>query len=423
MEGMTLFSGFGAADLGMTAAGIQMVAGIEYDPAIAEVARANGHAVDVIDIRLADPRRYMGIDVLHASPVCTRASVANSSAAVNDDGLKEAALDIECAEATARFIDALRPKIFTLENVFGYRKFKSWRRIADTLDRLGYWWTLDHVNSADMGVPQTRRRMIVRAIHGAMVPSLPAPEPWIGWYQAIEDLIPTLPASAFAPWQLARLPVELSTFMMAGSGNTNFEEAYPGHGIRLAGNPAHTVTTVTQDGGSLPRAFLVQGTNANGITVNHVDDPCAAVMATAHSKSAMPRAFLVNTRELHGNDGANYTTVTGDQPVYTVASTSAASRHVAFLVAGANATHDNCARMDDEPAWTIGDVNRVGNIPRAWLSQGRIVKLTPRCLARFQTFPDSYQLPDKAALACRGIGNAVPALLIEKIYRQLLTGL
>jgi len=47
-----------------------------------------------------------------------------------------------------------------------------------------------------------------------------------------------------------------------------------------------------------------------------------------------------------------------------------------------------------------------------------VVKLTPRALARLQSFPDSYILPDKNTLACFGIGNAVPPLMVEKLYRQ-----
>ena len=46
---------------------------------------------------------------------------------------------------------------------------------------------------------------------------------------------------------------------------------------------------------------------------------------------------------------------------------------------------------------------------------GRVVKLSPRCLARLQSFPDSYALPERAALACEGIGNAVPCLLAQRI--------
>ena len=60
------------------------------------------------------------------------------------------------------------------------------------------------------------------------------------------------------------------------------------------------------------------------------------------------------------------------------------------------------------------------NPMRAWLSSGRVVKMTPRALARFQSLPDSYILPDKASLACTVIGNMVPSLLMQQIVEPLL---
>lgn len=48
--------------------------------------------------------------------------------------------------------------------------------------------------------------------------------------------------------------------------------------------------------------------------------------------------------------------------------------------------------------------------------------MTTRALARFQSFPDWYQLPDNNSLACKGIGNAVPPLFMEKMYNALLAG-
>jgi site-specific DNA-cytosine methylase len=36
-------------------------------------------------------------------------------------------------------------------------------------------------------------------------------------------------------------------------------------------------------------------------------------------------------------------------------------------------------------------------------------------LARFQSFPDWYELPERNALACKIIGNAVPPLLMRRV--------
>ena len=182
------------------------------------------------------------------------------------------------------------------------------------------------LNSADYFVPQTRRRFIFRAVQGLLRP-MPAPSRWMGWYEAIEDLIDTLPASEFAPWQLARLPAEPQTFLAAGSGNTNFNDATPGFGMRESDEPSHVISA--DGGGRIPRAF---------ITRHRIDHY---------------RAFIV------------------------------------------------------------------GALPHAWLSQGRVVKMTPRALARFQSFPDWYQLPGNISLACKIIGNAVPPLMYKAIAESL----
>ena len=50
---------------------------------------------------------------------------------------------------------------------------------------------------------------------------------------------------------------------------------------------------------------------------------------------------------------------------------------------------------------------------------GRVVSMSPRCLARFQSFPDSYRLPDGRALAAKVIGNAVPPLLMQRVAQSM----
>jgi len=66
------------------------------------------------------------------------------------------------------------------------------------------------------------------------------------------------------------------------------------------------------------------------------------------------------------------------------------------------------------PSPTITSNHGAGKY-RAFVN-GRVVKMTPRALARFQSFPDWYELPDSASLAAKGIGNAVPPLFAERLY-------
>ena len=407
----TLFQGFGGVDIGAQAAGIEHAWGLEYAADIAGVAAANGFSAVVADILDVNPRDFKYVDVLHASPPCP-----NFSNAKRDRG--ETTHDIAMADAVVEFIRVIQPRVFTLENVIGYRNAVGFANILAVLNELGYLYDVAHINAADFGVPQTRRRLWVRAMRGGLIPSLPPAEPWVGWYQAIEDLIPGLPESKFAPWQLARLPEELKVELYgAGGYNGNIVSA----GIDA---PAFTVTANTNQGSQL-RAFLVGGANtsraqaAPGVGVSDFDEPSRVVNA---SNAIAWRAFIVDDQN-NGNpdrNGERGLTIRGSvSPMFTVSATQTRCSIRTYLLPSSGHTKDGggASREDAAPSPTIRSTQ--GQM-RSWLTDGRVVAMTPRCLARFQSFPDWYELPDKNALACRGIGNAVPPLLYEKLIRQFI---
>lgn len=364
-----LFTGFGGATLGAINAGLKPIFGIEYDAKIAAVANDNlgGHVI-VANILDVDPHTLSCVDVLHASPPCPNFSQAKT------DG-KETDLDKALAGKVNQFIHVLKPRIFTLENVYQYRNSESWAMIQDNLFSMGYWVSIEHVNAADYGVPQTRQRMIVRAVQGGWIPYLPAAQRWVGWYEAIEDLIPTLPESQFAPWQLKRLPEQLQTLAF---GN-NAQEW--GDSVVYEQEPFHTV--IAQTGGRA-RAFIIEGSAAGednkfNLPIRMGDEPVFTMRAQQNN----PRAFLID----HSNAGRDATLLDGEKPAMTI------------------------------QAW---HGRRTSHMPHAYLSQGKVVSMTPRALARFQSFPDTYRLPDSKTLAARGIGNAVAPLLYQRIIEGLL---
>ena len=371
MRGATLFSGGGGAEA-LLRSHINFVHAVEYDAHIAAVYAANiGPHVQVARVEDVDYSLWGALDYLHASPVCKEYSAAKTNGAEGEGDLSSAAAVVRCLEAT-------QPRVFTLENVGAYQHGQAFRLIVQWLNHNGYMWHAEVLNAADFGVPQTRRRLILRAVRDALLPTLPPPVKWVGWYAAIEDLIPELPESQFAPWQEKRLPQELTCEpFMVGGANTSDDQAAAGVGVSLRAQPTRTVNASNAQHW---RAFIVDGqTNDAGacVTVPHSDAPMYTVSASCDRRPA--RAFLVS-------GGNSYTPIlAGDAP---------------------------SVKLGASPSTAAGH--------RAWLTTGRVVKMTPRALARFQSFPDWYELPAKASLACTIIGNAAPSLLMQQIVEPLL---
>ena len=389
----SLFTGGGLFDMGAIAAGYAPIWGIEWDDKIAAVARSNGLNVSTADVTKVDFSLLERPDHLHASPPCPNFSIAKANA-------EETEFDKAMAEAVCRAVETLKPDTFTLENVVGYRKSESFKRITATLTSLGYFWDAANLNSADFGVPQTRRRLFIRASRIGLLRPYPAAKPWVGWYSAIEDLIDTLPETEFAPWQIARLPEEYKTFLLwqgsrhlpkqasepantitsnsnqtgikafilAGAGNTNLAEAEPGRGVRYEEEPAHTVAA--GNGGRIPKAFIVRTLNAEYTDqVVYEDKPSPTVTTNFHGRA---RAFVVSG----GSAGKNILVADGTEPIFTIKANAGAREPVRASI-------------------------------------GRVVKMTIQALGRFQTVPDTYK-----GLTTKINGNGVPCLMAQGVLES-----
>jgi DNA (cytosine-5)-methyltransferase 1 len=407
----TLFSGGGGADIGLSGAGLDVKWGLEHDEEIAQVARDNGLNIHTADVTEVDPSWYERVDVLHASPPCPNFSVAKTGGEETDE-------DVSLAEATVRFADEIEPQLFTLENVWGYRKSRSWKLIREHLQRSGYDWNAWKMNAANYGVPQTRKRMIVAARKDGPRPKRPpathAEEPssgglfggdlneWVGWYEAIDDLIPDLPETELADWQKERLPDELI--------ETTIVDTQPNARGDCRQQQQPTKTVAADPAGGAPRAVLVNtnwsGENRSKVCRREETDPA---FAGTVSDGGRLRAVLVDVKPANF-DGDLQSIENG--PMVTVSANTPKHPPRAVLVPGGNAS-SFVTRGDGEPSRTISNTERVGNRDRAVMGR-RVVQMMPRALARFQTFPDEYELPDSKSLACRIIGNAVPPLLMQK---------
>lgn len=209
MKAGTYFSGGGLVEEGLKGI-IDPVVAVEYDRKISGVYRNNfGQHIVTADVRDVDPKELVKhidgeVEYFHASPVCK-----NYSQAKNNSG--EVELDKETAKSTADFINAVKPRVVTIENVKGYKDSEAMKIITKSLDKNGYTWDSDVYNAADFGGYTSRERLIVRAVKDGELPEKPKKQPRKGgWLEAVEDILPTLTVkeSGVAPWMDARLKAD-----------------------------------------------------------------------------------------------------------------------------------------------------------------------------------------------------------------------
>lgn len=205
----TYFSGGGLVEEGLKGI-IDPVVAVEYDEKISGVYRNNfGQHIVTADVRDVDPKELVKqidgeVEYFHASPVCKNYSQAKSNHA-------ELELDKETAASTAEFINAIKPKVVTIENVKGYKDSDAMKTITGALDANGYTWDADVYNAADYGGYTNRERLIVRAVRDGKLPEKPKKMAHkSGWYEAVADIIPTLTEkkNGVAPWMDIRLKAD-----------------------------------------------------------------------------------------------------------------------------------------------------------------------------------------------------------------------
>ena len=209
MKAGTYFSGGGLVEEGLKGI-IDSVVAVEYDRKISGVYRNNfGQHIVTADVRDVDPKELVKhidgeVEYFHASPVCKNYSQAKSNGG-------EVELDKETAKSTADFINAVKPRVVTIENVKGYKDSEAMKIITKALDKNGYKWDADVYNAADFGGYTSRERLIVRAVKDGELPEKPKKQPRKGgWLEAVEDILPTLTEkkNGVAPWMDTRLKAD-----------------------------------------------------------------------------------------------------------------------------------------------------------------------------------------------------------------------
>jgi DNA (cytosine-5)-methyltransferase 1 len=99
----------------------------------------------------------------------------------------------------------IQPQCIVLENVPGFRNNLTYQSFCKTLYQHGYWLQNYLINCADFDVPQNRKRLIAIAFKNKLIPlKFPNGKTPLGWFDFVKDLIPNLPVTQLAKWQIQK---------------------------------------------------------------------------------------------------------------------------------------------------------------------------------------------------------------------------
>lgn len=174
-KAIDLFSGCGGLTLGLTQAGFRVVGAVEIDPLAVETYKANHKRVviwekDISKISAAEVMRRLKIqrgklDLLAGCPPCQGFSTMTTlNGRIGQDKQNDLVFEF------LRFVRAMRPKAAMLENVPKLAKNRRFKTLHAELQKLGYEVNHSILDAANYGVPQRRRRLILVAGQGKIIP-------------------------------------------------------------------------------------------------------------------------------------------------------------------------------------------------------------------------------------------------------------
>lgn len=157
LRAVDLFAGLGGFTCGAKAAGVDVVWAANHWDLAVETHAANHPDVTHVcqDLHQADWSAVPKHDVLLASPACQGHSRARGKDRVHHDATRSTAWAVvSCAEAH-------QPRLVLVENVPEFASWSLYPAWTQAMQALGYTLSPHVLDSADYGVPQNRRRLIL----------------------------------------------------------------------------------------------------------------------------------------------------------------------------------------------------------------------------------------------------------------------
>lgn len=221
MESFTsidLFSGAGGLSYGLTAEGFKVVTAVECDSISAKSYSMNHHNTNIMvnDIRKVTGRQLLNqagisrgeLDLLTGCPPCQAFSTLRTRRREQlDDPNKSLILEI------LRLVRSIRPRAVVVENVPGLADDNRFSKFKLGLKNAGYHSSYAVLNASDFGVPQRRKRLILIALRGKLIPS--GWSNYCGRRRTVRDAIGHLKAAGLSGDFLHDIPENRTSAMMS----------------------------------------------------------------------------------------------------------------------------------------------------------------------------------------------------------------
>ncbi|AYD89027.1 DNA cytosine methyltransferase [Actinomyces sp. 2119] len=163
IRAVDLFCGVGGLTHGLARAGIDVVAGIDIDPACRYPYEANNEARfvegDVNDLEASEVERLVGgadVSLIAGCAPCQPFSTYSRSGRSKRRGS-----DWQLVETFGRLVREVQPDLVTMENVPQLLDHPVFSRFVEDLSGYSVGWSV--VQAARIGVPQTRKRLVLVA--------------------------------------------------------------------------------------------------------------------------------------------------------------------------------------------------------------------------------------------------------------------
>lgn len=243
-----LFSGAGGTGWGFKKAGFRIVAAVDTDRHAAATYKENlGVDVTLEDLRLLSParlRKKVGLrrnelDVLAGCPPCQGFTRLRNSKGARDPRN-------ELVHRYTAFVREFRPKYVLFENVLGIAESRHGKpmleRLVKALQRAGYKVRREVLESADFGVPQLRKRVIIIGTRSGYRIRFPR--------QTHTAPSTTMRSPALRRWRTVKDAIQGMPYLVAGGKNEGGGR-YMNHAAAKTGKKVVAfIKRVPRDGGS-----------------------------------------------------------------------------------------------------------------------------------------------------------------------------